>query len=149
MGPSKIILINDHSKIEATYNASIKYLDDHDDIKKDFTTHLWAYHEIGDIVPQTIDNVFSGHFFPYLESYLHLENSCELCLQGFYTYAFFALRSALELGILYVNFALNDKEYEELKNGNRSSSVYQELHHSSRNSVAFVERSRCDVSATK
>jgi len=114
LGPSKLILINDHSKIEAIYNASIKYLEEHDDIKKDIATHLWAYHEIGDIVPQTVDNFMSGHFFPYLESYLHLENSCELCLQGFYTYAFFALRSALELGILYVNFALNDKEYEEV-----------------------------------
>ena len=34
-----------------------------------------------------------------------------------------------------------------MKNGNESSSVYQEFRHSSRNGVAFVKRNRGDVSA--
>jgi hypothetical protein len=75
---------------------------------------MWAYHEIGDLVPQTLDNFMSGHYFPYSESYYELENSYQLVAEGFYTYAFTALRSVLELGTLGVYFAIENKEYEKV-----------------------------------
>jgi hypothetical protein len=67
------------------------------------------------LIPQTEDNFASGHYFPYSESYFELENSYQLCLEGFYSYAFSALRSVLELGIIGIYFAVEDKEHEEVR----------------------------------
>ncbi len=111
----RLIIINDHSKIEETYGATIKYLAKHPNLNSSLAKTIRAYHEIGDLVPQTLDNVMSGHYFPYSESYYELENAYELVLDGFYTYAFAALRSVLELGILGVYFAIEDKEHEKVK----------------------------------
>ncbi|MBI4216295.1 MAG: hypothetical protein HY687_02725 [Chloroflexi bacterium] len=100
--------------MEAVRKASQEYLEGQQDLQTRIASHLWAYNEIGELVPQTLVNVMSGHYFPYSESYYELENSYQLCLEGFYTYAFAALRSVLELGILGVYFAVNDKEHEDV-----------------------------------
>lgn len=111
----KPLIINDHTKIETAYATSLRYLNEHETLQEKLTIYLKAYHEIGDLVPQTFDNMMSGHYFPYSESYYELENSYELCLQAFYSYAFTALRSVLELGILGVYFAVEDKEHKEVR----------------------------------
>ena len=99
-----LIVINDHKKVEEVYNKSEEYLNIHEDLRDEIATHLWAYHEIGDLIPQTIESLWSGHFFPYSESYYELENSFELCKQGFYRHSLFALRCVLELGVLGLYF---------------------------------------------
>lgn len=111
----KPFVINDHSKISETRSGTVKYLEDHAEPYSSLANTMWAYNEIGDLVPQTLDNIMSGHYFPYTESYYELENSYQLALEGFYTYAFTALRSVLELGILGVYFAIEDEEYEKVQ----------------------------------
>jgi len=108
-------VINDRSKVDETRATTTAFLDQHPELHSSLAKTIWAYHEIGDLVPQTIANVMSGHYFPYSESYYELENSYQLSLEGFYTYAFAALRSVLELGILGVYFSVEDKEYEKVK----------------------------------
>lgn len=100
----KPLIINDYEKITAVYQQSVKYLENHSDLLEKIATYLWAYNEIGTLVPQTLDNFWSGHFFPFSESYYELENSFELCKQGFYRHSFFALRCVLELSVLGLYF---------------------------------------------
>ena len=107
-------IINDHLKISETRSVTVNYLEEHAELYSSLAKTMWAYHEIGNLVPQTLDNMMSGHYFPYFESYYELENSYQLVLEGFYTYAFTALRSVLELGTLGVYFAIEDKEYEKV-----------------------------------
>jgi len=109
------LIINDRDKIEAAYAASLQYLGEQIELQEKITDALLAYHEIGSLIPQTATNVLSGHYLPYSESYLDLESSLQLCMEGFYKYAFMALRSVLELGILGVNFAADDREHEEVR----------------------------------
>jgi hypothetical protein len=111
----KPMIINDHAKCEATYLESIEFLEANPELRKRLATYLWAYHEIGNLIPQTLDNLFSGHYFPCSESYYELESSYELTLQGFYTYALVALRSVLELGLLGVYFAVDDREHVDVR----------------------------------
>ena len=79
-----LLIINDHKKIEEVYKKSEEYLKNHDRLRDKIATHLWAYNEAGVLVPQTVKSFWSGHFFPFSESYYELENSFELCKQGFY-----------------------------------------------------------------
>jgi len=101
---SPLLIVNNHKKVEEVYNKSEEYLNIHEDLRDEIATHLWAYHEIGDLIPQTIESLWSGHFFPYSESYYELENSFELCKRGFYRHSLFALRCVLELGVLGLYF---------------------------------------------
>lgn len=109
------LLINDHSKCIDTYTASKAFLEANKDMSKTIASYLWAYHEISDLIPQTATNFMSGHYFPYAESYYELESSYELALQGFYVYAFTALRSVLEIGLLGISFAVNDTEHLDVR----------------------------------
>lgn len=109
------LIIIDHSTIEEVYRKSIKYLNNNGSLKEKIAKHLWAYHEIGSLIPQTIENFMSGHYFPYSEAYVHIEKSYQLCLEGFYTYAYFALRRILELNTLYIYFAIEDKEFKAIR----------------------------------
>ncbi|MCK9150478.1 hypothetical protein [Methanobacterium alcaliphilum] len=107
--------INSHDQILITFKDSLKYLENNSALYIKLSNYFKAYYFIDDLIPQTSDNFISGHTFPYSESYFELENSYQLCLEGFYTYSFAALRSVLELGILGIYFAVNDKEYNEVR----------------------------------
>lgn len=109
------IIINNHNKILTTYDDSVNYLKNHKELNRDMGHYLYAYHEIADLIPQTTENIGSGHFFPFLESGYELENSYELCLEGFYSYSFAALRSVLELCIIGIFFAVDNKEHENVR----------------------------------
>ncbi|HGE71728.1 TPA: hypothetical protein ENX78_12880 [Candidatus Poribacteria bacterium] len=111
-----LFLINDHKKVEEVYNRSQEYLEIHRNLKDAIATHLWAYHEIGDLIPETVDRFWSGHFFPFSESYYELENSFELCMEGFYRYSLFALRCVLELGVMGLYFDKDDQAHIDVQN---------------------------------
>lgn len=110
-----LIIINSHEKILDTYSDSVEYLKNNDTLNREIILYLRAYYEIQDLIPQTIENIGSGHFFPFSESNFELENSYQLCMEGFYSYAFAALRSVLELGLLGIYFDYDDKAYENVK----------------------------------
>ncbi len=111
----KPFLINDHSKIETTHAESLKYLSEKPDLLKQIATHLWAYNQVGNVIPQTVENFGSGHYFPHSESYYEIEASYEFALQGFYRYSLIALRLVLELGLLGVYFSVDDNEHIEVR----------------------------------
>ncbi len=99
-----LVVINKHKRIEEAYEESEQYLKDHPELRDVIAIHLWAYYEVGDLFPITAQKLDSGHRFPYSESYYQLESSFELCMEGFYQQALFALRCVLELGVLGLYF---------------------------------------------
>jgi hypothetical protein len=74
----------------------------------------WVYHSVGEIIPQTTDNYWSGHFFPFSESWKDLQISYTQCLFGLYKQAFTSLRSGLELGILSIYYNINDEGHKTI-----------------------------------
>jgi hypothetical protein len=115
-----LILLNNHEKIEDVYKKSEEYLKKNNDLQEEFATYLWAYYEVSDLVPQTVENLWSGHIFPFSESYYELENSFELCKQGFYRHSLFALRSVLELAVLGLCFDKNNQAQIDIQKWLRS-----------------------------
>jgi len=85
-----------------------KYLLNNPALYQKIDNLVWAYHEIGDVIPQYFGKLFSGHNFAYTESYYEIECSYQLLKLSFYKYAFIALRNALELGLLSVYWDKDD-----------------------------------------
>jgi len=114
------LIINDHEKVENVYRISEDYLMNHNKLREETATYLRAYSEARYLVPQTTENFWSGHSFPFSESYYELENSFELCKQGFYRHSLFALRCALELVVIGLCFNKNDKGHIDIQKWLRS-----------------------------
>ena len=110
-----LLIINDHDKIEEVYKRSEKYLKNHDELQDEIATYLWAYYQVSDLVPQTVESFWSGHIFPFAESYYEFENSFELCKQGFYRHSLFALRCVLELGVIGLYFDKDDQAHIDVQ----------------------------------
>jgi len=111
----RLRIINDHGKIEDVYKISEEYLTNHNNLQEEIATYLWAYYQAHHLVPQTVENFWSGHSFPFSESYYELENSFELCKQGFYRHSLFALRCALELAVIGLYFDKNDQAHIDIQ----------------------------------
>jgi len=105
------LIVNRYDNIEEVYKASLSFLEKHPELMDSINNNILVLHELLDLIPQNIENVCSGHYFPYAGAYDEISNSYQLCLYGFYRYSFIALRSVLELGILGVYFAVDDKEH--------------------------------------
>lgn len=75
----------------------------------------WIYHTVGMIIPQSMENFWSGHYFPYIDSWEELQVSFTQVCFGLYKQAFVSLRSALELGMLSVYFNINDDGHNAVK----------------------------------
>lgn len=110
-----LLIINDHKKIEGVYQASEDYLKNHKSLVDEIAAYMWAYNEAGTLVPQTPENFGSGHFFPFTESYYELENSFELCKQGFYRHSLFALRCVLELAVIGLYYDKEDQAHVSIQ----------------------------------
>lgn len=110
-----ILLTNDSEKVQRAYVDSVQFLNSHEEVTEEICRHLAAYDSLIELVPETPDTIGSGHLFPFIEVYSELENSFMLCKQGFYRYGLFALRCALELGILGVHFDRNDRAYADIE----------------------------------
>lgn len=80
----------------------------------------WSYHTVGNLIPHTLESLWSGHFFPWIESWEDLQISCSLCLLGLYKQAMVSLRSSLELGLLSVYWNLNDDGHKIVRQWLRS-----------------------------
>lgn len=95
------------------------------DIKRKIEELGWVYHSIGNIVPQTTENFWSGHYFPYVESWDELQISFNLVIFGFYKQAFMSLRSGLELGLLSVYYNINDDGHLEVQSWLKSKDSWE------------------------
>lgn len=97
------------------YGQTEKYLQDNIELKERVQYLGWIYHDIGDIIPQTAENIWSGHYFPFTESWEELQVSFNLICLGLYKQAFASLRSGLELGLLSVYYNINDDGHNIVK----------------------------------
>ena len=71
------------------------------------------------------DNLFSGHFFPFTESWDEIQISYNLICFGLYKQAFVSLRSGLELGMLSVYYNINDEGHKMVKDWLLSKETYE------------------------
>ena len=104
----KLNLSNKASHLIATQESTAAYLREHPELLARLGQIVTAYRNINGLIPQTDSKLFSGHSFPYFESYKELENSIHLAFLGFYKSALNSLRSCLELGLLCVYYDKND-----------------------------------------
>jgi len=111
----KPIIINNHNRTEEVYNKSIEFLNNNTPMLNEIGDYLWAYNEIDGLVPQTVENIWSGHFFPFSESYYELENSYAFCLEGFYRHSLSTLRSVLELATVGLYFDKENKAHIDIQ----------------------------------
>lgn len=93
-----------------------KYLADNPELHQKIDKLVWAYHEVGHVIPQNDKRIFSGHNLAYNESYYEVECSYQLIKLSLYKYAFIALRNALELGLLSIYWDKDDKAEISIQN---------------------------------
>jgi hypothetical protein len=97
------------------YKETEKYFDANPEIKKRIEDLGWIYHTVGMIIPQNFENLWSGHYFPFIDSWEELQVSFNQICFGLYKQAFVSLRSGLELGMLSVYFNINDDGHNSVK----------------------------------
>jgi hypothetical protein len=97
------------------YKETEKYFDANPEIKKRVEDLGWIYHTVGMIIPQNLENLWSGHYFPFIDSWEELQISFNQICFGLYKQAFVSLRSGLELGLLSVYFNINDDGHNAVK----------------------------------
>ena len=71
------MLINDHKKIIKVYKETSLYLQNNPNLSEELEIYISSFYELNDLIPQYIDRLGSGHFFPFFEAYTELENSIE------------------------------------------------------------------------
>lgn len=101
------------------------YFKKNPDIRRQIEEVSRVYGSIGKTVPQTTENLWSGHFFPYTESWAELQISFNLVTFGFYKQAFMSLRSGLELGLLSVYYNINDDGHLEVQSWLKSKDSWE------------------------
>lgn len=97
------------------YRQTEKYFEDNPEIKKRVEELGWIYHTVGMIIPQNLENLWSGHYFPFIDSWEELQVSFNQICFGLYKQSFVSLRSGLELGMLSVYFNINDDGHNAVK----------------------------------
>jgi len=97
------------------YNETLQYFEGNPNIKSEIEELGWVYHTVGMIIPQNIENLWSGHYLPFIDSWEELQVSFNLICFGLYKQAFVSLRSGLELGMLSVYFNINDDGHNVVK----------------------------------
>ena len=104
-------------------NTTQDYLENHPDINTKIDELSWIYHSLFNIIPTTTENFWSGHQFPYNESWEEIQISYNLVCFGLYKQAMASLRSALELGLLSVYYNINDDGHIIVKKWLRSTNT--------------------------
>jgi hypothetical protein len=99
------------------------FLESDKQVKSKIESLGWIYHEVGNIIPQTMENLWSGHSFPFNESWNDLQISCTLSFFGLYKQAFVSLRSGLELGLLSVYYNINDDGHKTVRDWLKSKNT--------------------------
>ena len=107
--------------MEKVYEKSVKYINERSNIEQELYEYFWAFDSIGGVIPQTEENYWSGHFFPFIEANSEIQVSFKLCLNGYYKQAMSSLRSSLELGLLSVYYNINDEGHKTVLNWLKST----------------------------
>lgn len=109
-------MVTSDDQIEELLKASHAFLDNHPDLMEVVDDCFVALSAIEDLIPQDIEKLFSGHFFPIAECVLEAEASFHLAVRGFYRESFVSLRTVLELGVLSVYWDKDDQSHVVIKN---------------------------------
>jgi hypothetical protein len=117
-------IYNPNKSIEVLH-ATEAFFDNHPDIQKRIEELVWIYHSIGKTLPHTTENFWSGHFFPYVESWDELQISFNLMMFGLYKQAFVSLRSALEVGMLSVYYNISDDGHNAVQTWLKSKNSWE------------------------
>lgn len=68
------MMMNNHTeRINRAEKDTLQYLEEDNESFTIINDALVAYRFIMDIIPETITKLFSGHIFPYTESYMKLK----------------------------------------------------------------------------
>jgi hypothetical protein len=105
------------------YKETEKYFETNPEIKKRIEELGWIYHTVGMIIPQNFEKFWSGHYFPFIDSWEELQVSFTQICFGLYKQAFVSLRSGLELGMLSVYFNINDDGHNAVKDWLQSKDI--------------------------
>ncbi len=109
-------LSNSDERILQVLEESNEYLESKNEISSKIKEIVWIFRYLEDLMPQTVEKVWSGHMFPLVEANIELESSIELCKLGFYKHALIALRNILELGLLSVYWDIDGKSHVDIQN---------------------------------
>jgi hypothetical protein len=107
------------------YKKTDLFLQKNIDIKKKIEDLGWIYFSIGKTIPQTTENFWSGHFFPFMDSWDELQISFNLATFGLYKQAFTSLRSGLELGLLSIYYNINDDGHQVVQDWLKSKNSWE------------------------
>ncbi len=109
-------LLHSDKLIMEILNASNEYLEQHTDVKEIIEECDWVFRSLFELIPETVENFWSGHVFPATEAEYELECSIVLCKLGFYKHAIASLRNVLELGLLSVYWDIDNKSHIDIQN---------------------------------
>ena len=119
-GKNTIPSINSDEKILSVLKETNEYLESNPEILSKIKETLSIFNHLEDLLPQTIEKVWSGHMFPMIEAETELETSTQLCKLGFYKHSLIALRNALELGLLSVYWDIDGQSHIDIQKWLRS-----------------------------
>lgn len=108
-------LIYEPEKSNEVLKQTQIFIDNNPEIELKINKLFWSYHSIFNIIPTTTESFWSGHNFPYNESWDEIQISFNLVCFGLYKQAMTSLRSALELGLLSVYYNINDDGHNAVK----------------------------------
>lgn len=103
------------AKYQEIHAESMAYLQQNPKLKNSLDADYWALRAAGDLIPQPLHKIFSGHFFPFSQAQDELSRSAWLAMIGFYTHAILGLRWVLELGCMSVYWDRQDNAEEVIK----------------------------------
>lgn len=105
---SNIPSLQSDDNIRNVLQESSQYLDARGETVWKIFAALHVFYDITDLIPSTVERLFTGSRLPISETATALENSIQFCKMGFYKPAHTELRTALELGLLSVYWELDD-----------------------------------------
>lgn len=105
--------------------CSEEYIDTQPAFKERISELGWCYQSVGKMIPHTTENFWSGHFFPFVESWEEIQISFNLVMFGLYKQSFMSLRCALELGLLSIYYNINDEGHRTIQDWLKSRDKWE------------------------
>ena len=102
-------------RIMGVLKESNQYLDSQNEIIWKTHAAICTFYDVTDLIPLTVERVFTDYMLPISETGTELENSIQFCKMGFYKQALTELRSVLELGLLSIYWELDDDGHVKMQ----------------------------------
>lgn len=116
LAKDSIHLLHSDKTILEILNMSNEYFEQNLEVVEKIQDCNWVLRSLFELIPQTVENFWSGHVFPVTEAEYEMESSIVFCKFGFYKHAISLLRNVLELGLLSVYWDINNQAYIDIQN---------------------------------